>query len=314
MREVRNVSIQIGYQVYLVDFLVLDISVDKELPLLLGRPFLRSCGAVIDMGRGTMSIDDGVICHTYFPKPRAKAYLENFERIDEDGFIFVFLSLGWHLEEIHVTWAQFGKKRDKIATLHDEGLKNLLQTVETASEFHAMPSGHQSDGVKILAMALKHSRHKETLEDLASQDKDDYSTCVRIYLFFVYLFVNVSFLTMLDEITLESLIEEQFECFIEYYRKNYLKDYKSNLENLKEVYKMMNGGVEYPLTQNASPSEIKEPYEPSPKMYSYEQPSCLGSTSVSETLRKSDQMHQTFEKSSMEITHKFDDMIELPKS
>ncbi|GJZ01419.1 hypothetical protein Tco_0519380 [Tanacetum coccineum] len=265
IREVRNVSIQISYQVYLVDFLVLDILVDKELPLLLGRPFLRTCGAVIDMGRGTMSIDDGVICHTYFLKPRAKAYLENFERIDEDG------------------------KLDKIATLHDEGLKNLLQTVETASEFHATPSGHQSDGVKILAMVLKHSRHKETLEDLASQDKDDYSTC--------------------DEITLESLTEEQFECFIEYYRENYSKDYKSDLENLNEVYKMMNGRVEYPITQNASPSEIKEPYEPSPRMYLYEQPSCLGSTFVGETLSKSDQIHQTFEKSSMEITL----MVKMPK-
>nr|GEW52719.1 hypothetical protein [Tanacetum cinerariifolium] len=119
---------------------------------------------------------------------------------------------------------------------------------------------------------------------------------------------------MLDEITLESLTEEQFECFIKYYRENYLKDYKSDLENLKEVYKLMNGGVEYPHTQNASPSEIKEPYEPSPRKYSYEQPSYLGSIFVGETLRKNDQLHQTFEKSSIEMTHKLDDMIELPKS
>ncbi|GJY97167.1 putative ribonuclease H-like domain-containing protein [Tanacetum coccineum] len=50
MGEVKNVRIQIGYQAYLVDFLILDIPVDKELPLLLGHPFLRTCGAVIDMG------------------------------------------------------------------------------------------------------------------------------------------------------------------------------------------------------------------------------------------------------------------------
>ncbi|GJW34750.1 hypothetical protein Tco_0057670 [Tanacetum coccineum] len=77
---------------------------------------------------------------------------------------------------------------------------------------------------------------------------------------------------------------------------------------------MMNGRVEYPRTQNASPSEIKEPYEPSPRMYSYEQPSCLGSNFVGETLRKSDQLHQTFEKSSIAMTCKLDDMIELPKT
>ncbi|GJR04528.1 hypothetical protein Tco_0527512 [Tanacetum coccineum] len=101
----------------------------------------------------------------------------------------------------------------------------------------------------------------------------------------------------------ESLTEEQFECFIEYYHENYPEDFKSDLENLEEIYKMMNGGVEYPRTQNASPSEIKEPYEPSPRMYLYEQPSCLGSTFVGETLRKSDQLHQTFEKSSIAMTH-----------
>ncbi|GJZ94278.1 hypothetical protein Tco_0666481 [Tanacetum coccineum] len=77
---------------------------------------------------------------------------------------------------------------------------------------------------------------------------------------------------------------------------------------------MMYGGVEYPRTQNASPSEIKEPYEPLPRMYSYEQPSCLGSNFVGETLRKSDQLHRTFEKSSIAMTRKLDDMIELPKS
>ncbi|GKB21368.1 hypothetical protein Tco_0855291 [Tanacetum coccineum] len=124
----------------------------------------------------------------------------------------------------------------------------------------------------------------------------------------------MSFVTMADEITLESLMEEQFKCFIEYYHENYPEDFKSDLENLEEIYKMMNGGVEYPRTQNASPSEIKEPYEPSPRMYSFEQPSCLGSNFVGDTLRKSDQLHQTFEKSTMAITRKLDDMIEFPKS
>ncbi|GKB77012.1 putative ribonuclease H-like domain-containing protein [Tanacetum coccineum] len=57
MGEVRNVRIQIGYQSYLVDFLLLDIPIDKELPLLLGCPFLRTCEAVIDMGR-----DDWLSC------------------------------------------------------------------------------------------------------------------------------------------------------------------------------------------------------------------------------------------------------------
>ncbi|GKE48884.1 hypothetical protein Tco_1480142 [Tanacetum coccineum] len=89
----------------------------------------------------------------------------------------------------------------------------------------------------------------------------------------------MSFVTMADEITLESLTKEQFECFIEYYHENYPEDFKSDLENLEEIYKMMNG-----------------------------------SNFIGETLRKSDQLHQTFEKSSIAITRKLDDMLKLPKS
>nr|GEU68346.1 hypothetical protein [Tanacetum cinerariifolium] len=90
MREVRNVRIQIRYQAYLVYFLVLDIPVDKELPLLLGHQFFRTYGAVIDMGRDTMNVDDGVICHTNFPKSQAKAYLYNFKLDEEDDWLGCF--------------------------------------------------------------------------------------------------------------------------------------------------------------------------------------------------------------------------------
>ncbi|GKB27991.1 putative ribonuclease H-like domain-containing protein [Tanacetum coccineum] len=88
--EVKNVRFQIEYEAYLVDFLILYIPVDKELPLLFGRPFFRTCGAVIDMGHGTLCIDDGVIRHTYFPKPRAKAYLDNFTQEEEDDWLSCF--------------------------------------------------------------------------------------------------------------------------------------------------------------------------------------------------------------------------------
>ncbi|GKA18408.1 hypothetical protein Tco_0698323 [Tanacetum coccineum] len=50
-------------------------------------------------------------------------------------------ALGRHLEEMHMTWALFWKKQDKIATLHNEGLKICLQKVETASGLLTMPSG-----------------------------------------------------------------------------------------------------------------------------------------------------------------------------
>ncbi|GJT92811.1 hypothetical protein Tco_1081656 [Tanacetum coccineum] len=90
MGEVKNVRIQIGYQAYVVDLLILDIAVDPELPLLLGRPFLRTCEDIIDMQRGTLCIDDEVIRHTYFPKPRSKSYVESFETEGKDDWLGSF--------------------------------------------------------------------------------------------------------------------------------------------------------------------------------------------------------------------------------
>ncbi|GKB85826.1 hypothetical protein Tco_0958098 [Tanacetum coccineum] len=44
-----------------------------------------------------------------------------------------FLALGWHLEEIHVTWAHLEKKRTRLRlyTIYLEEL--CIQSVETAS-------------------------------------------------------------------------------------------------------------------------------------------------------------------------------------
>ncbi|GJW69158.1 reverse transcriptase domain-containing protein [Tanacetum coccineum] len=44
-----------------------------------------------------------------------------------------FLALGWHLEEIHVTWAHLEKKRTRLRTYTKSMKKYCLQSVETAS-------------------------------------------------------------------------------------------------------------------------------------------------------------------------------------
>ncbi|GJV13095.1 hypothetical protein Tco_1354636 [Tanacetum coccineum] len=42
------------------------------------------------MGRGILCIDDGVIHHTYFPKPRSKSYVEAFKMEGEDDWLGSF--------------------------------------------------------------------------------------------------------------------------------------------------------------------------------------------------------------------------------
>ncbi|GJU18369.1 hypothetical protein Tco_1146335 [Tanacetum coccineum] len=73
--------------------------------------------------------------------------------------------LRWHLEEIHVTWTYFRKKRDEIATLDEVASKNCVQCLETASQFLATPSELAREGVKTFVMMSERSLLNETLQD-----------------------------------------------------------------------------------------------------------------------------------------------------
>ncbi|GJV82014.1 hypothetical protein Tco_1517884 [Tanacetum coccineum] len=102
---------------------------------------------------------------------------------NDDGDMFMFISsldsrlrrnlwseaFGKLLEEVHVTWTQFRKKRDKIAALHKVTFKECVQCLETATGFVATPFDITSDGVKTFVTASKRNRLNETLEDLAKR-------------------------------------------------------------------------------------------------------------------------------------------------
>ncbi|GJR61838.1 hypothetical protein Tco_1504000 [Tanacetum coccineum] len=68
-------------------------------------------------------------------------------------YLVVGLPLRRHLEEIHVTWAQFWKKSDKMANGYDEGTKNCNQNMETTFGKDVMPSGStvNNEALKTLA-------------------------------------------------------------------------------------------------------------------------------------------------------------------
>ena len=66
----EDVPLQVGKFRILCDFFVLDTDDDLSVALILGRPFLATAGAVIDVPTGTMSF---TICGErvdfYFPSP-----------------------------------------------------------------------------------------------------------------------------------------------------------------------------------------------------------------------------------------------------
>ncbi|GJR33454.1 hypothetical protein Tco_1209138 [Tanacetum coccineum] len=72
-------------------------------------------------------------------------------------------TFGKLLEEIHVTWTQFGKKKDKITTLHEVVSRMRVQCLETALQFLAMPPELTRDDVKSYVTTSERNRLKETL-------------------------------------------------------------------------------------------------------------------------------------------------------
>ena len=54
LERVDNVLIMVNNNLVPVDFVVLDIECNSSYPIVLGRPFLRTVGAVIDMKEGNI--------------------------------------------------------------------------------------------------------------------------------------------------------------------------------------------------------------------------------------------------------------------
>ena len=55
----KDVLIKVGKFIFLVDFLVIDIEEDKQVLLLLGRPFLATGEALIDVKKGKLTLRVG---------------------------------------------------------------------------------------------------------------------------------------------------------------------------------------------------------------------------------------------------------------
>ena len=56
---IEDVLVNLGKFVFLVDFIILDIEEDSQVPLLLGRPFLATGAALIDMQKGVLTLRVG---------------------------------------------------------------------------------------------------------------------------------------------------------------------------------------------------------------------------------------------------------------
>ena len=53
---IEDVLVKVGKVIFLADFIVLDMEEDKEIPIILGRPFLATRRAMIDVQKGELKL------------------------------------------------------------------------------------------------------------------------------------------------------------------------------------------------------------------------------------------------------------------
>jgi hypothetical protein len=83
--RINDVLIMDNNKLFPVDFLVVDIECNASCPIILGRPFLRTVGAIIDMKEGTIRyqfpLKKGM---EHFPRKRKKLPFDSILRTSYD--------------------------------------------------------------------------------------------------------------------------------------------------------------------------------------------------------------------------------------
>jgi hypothetical protein len=79
--RIIDVLIMVNNNLVLVDFLVMDVECNASCPIILGRPFLRTVGAIIDMREGTVKYQFPLKkAMEHFPRKRKKLIFDSILR------------------------------------------------------------------------------------------------------------------------------------------------------------------------------------------------------------------------------------------
>jgi hypothetical protein len=81
--RINDVHIMVNNNLIPIDFLVMDVECNASCPIILGKPFLRTVGAIIDMRKGTIKyqfpLKKGM---EHFPKKRKKLLFDSILRVN----------------------------------------------------------------------------------------------------------------------------------------------------------------------------------------------------------------------------------------
>ncbi|GJV38886.1 hypothetical protein Tco_1417326 [Tanacetum coccineum] len=201
--RVKGLKVFVGNFTYECDFVVLEDTtsvIDHYLGgMVLGKLFVEKSGLVYDKDEGTVTFGNGD------DSDQEKTHYSDSLNLDSQigetrvclrhngGGLILYQAydnlyamtgrkahllgqanpkcreLGWHLEEIHLTWAQLRKKRTRLQLYTKVEEEKVTPTLETASQPLVTASEFQNDGVRNFETATGLNRHSETLEDSAKR-------------------------------------------------------------------------------------------------------------------------------------------------
>ncbi|GKF34101.1 hypothetical protein Tco_0107301 [Tanacetum coccineum] len=87
MGLLRNVLCQVGVTTIIGKFLILDMTIDIDTPILVGRGFLHTCGDILNTIERITSTFDG-ICHQTFRAAKTELDTAEIDSDDEEEYAF----------------------------------------------------------------------------------------------------------------------------------------------------------------------------------------------------------------------------------
>ncbi|XP_024969651.1 uncharacterized protein LOC112509014 [Cynara cardunculus var. scolymus] len=83
--KIEDVLVQVDKFIFSADFIILDFEADKDIPIILGRPFLATGGTLIDVQKGelTMRLQDQKVTFNVFNSLKYPDYLEECSKVTE---------------------------------------------------------------------------------------------------------------------------------------------------------------------------------------------------------------------------------------
>ncbi|GKB40566.1 hypothetical protein Tco_0885508 [Tanacetum coccineum] len=93
MGLLKDLLCQVGVTTIIVKFLILDMHVDKEVPILVGRGFLATCGSILNTRDKVTSTFEG-ICHHTFRAAKTSVNTKESDNDNEEEYIIKRNSFG----------------------------------------------------------------------------------------------------------------------------------------------------------------------------------------------------------------------------